>query len=184
MFKFKNMMCILALLAVVTVPTSCGVMDWVNQQEMVLTTLSQVQEGQRGEAVILPTEEIPEQYRESWKDETVVMVPKESLVGEAAFVPLSTESSAWDSNAFLSLAQGALSVGSTFIPQLAGFEALLLLLFRRKRKHYKNALVAMAPTGEGMNFVEGAKSIGKALGMSHSSTGTEEVFEEEEEAEE
>ena len=168
MFKFKNMMCVLALLAVVAIPTSCGVTDWINQQDMVLTTLSQVHEGQRGEAVILPTEQIPTEYRESWKDETVVMAPRDSLLAEASFVPVSTESSSWDSNALVSLAQGALKVGSTFIPQLAGFEALLLLLFRRKRKHYKNAIVAMAPTGEGMNFVEGAKSIGKALGMSHS----------------
>jgi len=180
MFKFKKMMCILVLLTVVAVPTSCGVMDWINQQDMVLTTLSQVEVEHREKVMVLPTDQIPEEYRESWKDEVVVMAPEESLLPNSSFVPVSTESSDWDNNALVSVAQTALKIGSTFIPQLAGFEALLLLLFRRKRKHYKNALVAMAPTGEGMNFVEGAKSIGKALGMSHSSEGSEEVFEEEE----
>ena len=176
----KNIICGIVLGAVILPLSSCKLVDWVNQQDMVVTTLSQVQKGQRAEAVILPTDEIPEKYREAWKDKTVVLTPQSSLLEDATFVPVSTESSSWDSNALVSLAQGALSVGSTFIPQLAGFEALLILLFKRKRKHYGNALKAIAPTGQGINIKAASQSIGKALGMAHSSTGSGETFDKEE----
>jgi hypothetical protein len=41
-------------------------------------------------------------------------------------------------------------------------------------------LKSLAPTGEGINFKEGLRSVGKALGMVHSSETTKEVFEDEE----
>jgi|TARA_Y100000310_G_scaffold334388_1_gene414060 hypothetical protein len=184
MFKIKNMMFVGLLLFAAAVPISCGAVDWVNEQEMVFTTLDQVDKAKRGDIIVLPTEKIPEKYRESWKDEVVVLAPEDSLIPTATYVPVSTESEDWGPNALVSAAQGLLRFGSTFIPQLAGLEALLLLLFRRKRKHYKNALKSLAPTGEGINVMEGVKSIGKALGMTHSSEGTEEVFDLEEEEEE
>ena len=134
MFKFRNVVISVSLMLLVMLPlASCSVMDWVNNQNMVITTIEQVQDGKKGEAVILPTDKIPEEYRTSWKDKVVVMAPRESLKANSTlFVPMSSDSSMWGGDAIMSLAQGALSIGSTFIPQLAGFEAILLLLFKRK----------------------------------------------------
>jgi len=183
MFKFRSIVLSVSLMFLVVLPlASCSVLDWVNNQNMVITTIEQVQDGKKGEAVILPTDKIPEEYRTTWKDKVVVMAPRESLRADStSFVPVSTNSGMWGGDAILSLAQGALKVGSTFIPQLAGFEAILLLLFKRKRKHYGNALKAIAPTGEGINIKTASQSIGKALGMAHSSTGSGETFDKEEE---
>ena len=182
MFKFRNVIISVSLLLLVMLPlASCSVLDWVNNQNMVITTIEQIQDGKKGEAVILPTDKIPEEYRTSWKDKVVVMAPRESLKANSTlFVPMSSDSSMWGGDAIMSLAQGALSIGSTFIPQLAGFEAILLLLFKRKRKHYGNALKALAPTGQGINIKAASQSIGKALGMSHSSSGSGKTFDKEE----
>ena len=182
MFKFRSIVLSVSLMFLVILPlASCSVLDWVNNQNMVITTIEQVQDGKKGEAVILPTDKIPEEYRTTWKDKVVVMAPRESLRADStSFVPVSTNSGMWGGDAILSLAQGALKVGSTFIPQLAGFEAILLLLFKRKRKHYGNALKAIAPTGEGINIKTASQSIGKALGMAHSSNGSGETFDKEE----
>ena len=181
MRMFKNIICGLLLGGLVALPfTSCGVMDWVNEQDMVLTTLDQVKDAEKGDVVILPTDQIPEKYRETWKDEVVVMAPEDSLKPNSAFIPVSTDKSDWGSGTIVTAAQSVLKAGTTFFPWLAGFESLLLLLFRRKRQHYANALKSLAPTGEGINFKEGLRSVGKALGMVHSSETTKDVFEDEE----
>ena len=181
MKMFKNIICGLLLGALVALPfTSCGVMDWVNEQDMVLTTLDQVKDANKDDVVILPTDRIPEKYRETWKDEVVVMAPEDSLKPNSAFIPVSTDKDDWGGGEVLTAAQSLLKAGSTFFPWLAGFEGLLLLLFRRKRQHYTNALKSLAPTGEGINLKEGVKSVGRALGMVHSSDATKDVFEDEE----
>ena len=185
MFKFRNIICGVVLGVLVAVPfSSCGAVDWVNDQDMVLTTLDQVQQGKRKDVIVLPTDKIPEKYRKSWKDEVVVMASEDTLKSDAFFVPVSTEGEEWGGDALVTVAQSVLRAGTTFFPWLAGFEALLLLLFRRKRQHYSNALMSLAPVGEGINIKEGLASVGKALGMVHSSEATKDVFEEELEEEE
>jgi len=179
--KFKNIMCGAVLGVLLALPfSSCGVVEWVNDQDMVLTTLDQVQDAKKDAVVILPTDKIPEKYRETWKDEVVVLAPEDSLKANSSFVPLSTSKDDWGGGEVLTAAQSLLRAGSTFFPWLAGFEGLLLLLFRRKRQHYTNALKSLAPTGEGINLKEGLRSVGKALGMVHSSDATKDVFEDEE----
>ena len=181
MKMFKNVICGMVLGGLLILPfSSCSVMDWVNDQNMVLTTIDQVQDDKKDEALILPMDKIPQKYRETWKDEVVVLVPEDSLKANSSFVPVSTDEDDWGSGEVLTAAQSLLKVGSTFFPWLAGFEGLLLLLFRRKRQHYANALKSLVPTGEGINLKEGLKSVGKALGMVHSSDATKEVFEDEE----
>ena len=181
MKMFKNIVCGMVLGGLLILPfSSCSVMDWVNEQDMVLTTLDQVKDADKGNVVILPTDRIPEKYRETWKDEVVVMAPEDSLKPNSAFVPVSTDKADWGGGEVLTAAQSLLKAGATFFPWLAGFEGLLLLLFRRKRQHYTNALKSLAPTGEGINLKEGVKSVGRALGMVHSSDATKDVFEDEE----
>jgi hypothetical protein len=179
MFKLRTIICGVVLGAIILPFSSCKVVEWVNEQNMVLTTLDQVQQDKREDAIILPTEKIPEKYRESWKDEVVVMAPEDALKVNAVFVPVSTEEEDWGGDALVTVAQSVLRAGTTFFPWLAGFEGLLLLLFRRKRQHYSSALKSLAPTGEGINLKEGVMSVGRALGMVHSSEATKDIFEEE-----
>ena len=183
MKMFKNIICVGVLGGLLALPfSSCGVVEWVNDQDMVLTTLDQVQDAKKDAVIILPTDKIPQKYRETWKDEVVVLAPEDSLKANSAFVPVSTVKDDWGSGEILTAAQSLIKAGSTFFPWLAGFEGLLLLLFRRKRQHYTNALKSLAPTGEGINLREGVKSVGRALGMVHSSDATKDVFEDEEAA--
>ena len=156
---------------------SCSVFDWVSNKDLVVTTLDQVREDSRGDLAILPTEKIPEKYRESWKDDVVVVAPEDSLKPDASFVPLSTEEGDWNSGTIGTLLAAAAKAGSTFFPPLAGLEALLLLLFRRKREHYKNAAKSILPMNGSVELREGIKSVGRALGMVHSSESSKEAFE-------
>ena len=162
---------------------SCSVFDWVNDKNLVVTTIDQVKDGSRGDLVVLPTEKIPEKYRESWKDDVVVVAPEDSLKPDAAFVPLSTEGDSWDMGAVGTLLSAAAKAGATFFPPLAGLEALLLLLFRRKREHYKNEVKSILPVNGSVDLTEGVKSVGRALGMVHSSESSKEAFEDDKLAE-
>jgi hypothetical protein len=74
-----------------------------------------------------------------------------------------------------------LSVATTLVPGVAAFEALGLLLSRRKRKHYGNALKSVAPLNGKVEVKDALVSMASALGLAHSSESTKEVFEEEDE---
>ena len=170
---------LISVLFLLPVMASCSVFDWANDKDLVVTTLDQVKEGSRGDLVVLPTEKIPEKYRESWKDEVVVVASEDSLKPDASFVPLSTEGEDWNSGTIGTLLAAVAKAGSTFFPPLAGLEALLLLLFRRKREHYKNAAKSVLPMNGSVDLKEGFKNVGRALGMVHSSEASKEVFEDE-----
>ena len=75
-------------------------------------------------------------------------------------------------------------IAKTFIPALAGWEGMVTLFSKRKRKHYGKALKAIVPTDKNMDFGGAVGSLASALGMSHSSTTSQTAFEEEEEWEE
>ena len=77
-----------------------------------------------------------------------------------------------------------ISFGKTFFPALIGWEALLVLFFRRKRKHYVGAFKALWPSDKNVDLGASLGSVAAALGMTHSSEGTEALYEEETEEEE
>ena len=107
------------------------------------------------------------------------MASENSLKPDASFVPLSTEGEDWNSGTIGTLLAAVAKAGSTFFPPLAGLEALLLLLFRRKREHYKNAAKSVLPMNGSVDLKEGFKNVGRALGMVHSSEASKEVYEDE-----
>ena len=54
MKMFKKIMCGAVLGVLLALPfSSCGVVDWVNDQDMVLTTLDQVQDAKKDAVIIL-----------------------------------------------------------------------------------------------------------------------------------
>jgi len=170
-----------ALLVPIVSFASCeGVGSFLKQQDLVVTNADNILPGKEDTAIVVPTEKIPEKYREAWKDEVIVAAPRESVKPGSNAVPISLDGDDWDLGAVGSLAQAALRVGGTFFPPLLGLEAVLALLFRRKRKHYANAYKSILPGNGSVDLREGAKNVGRALGMAHSSESTKVVYEDEE----
>jgi hypothetical protein len=160
---------------------SCAaVSEFFGDEQMVVTTLDNVVEGE--EFATVPVDQLPESVRELVPEGMdVVVVPKEALVSEdAQHIPLMGEMS---DTAIGTAFDAAMHIGKTFIPALAGWEALLALGFKRKRKHYVKAFKALVPTDKNVDVGGLVAGVTAALGMTHSSPETEDVFDAEEEEE-
>ena len=81
------------------------------------------------------------------------------------------------------LFDAGMKIATGFVPALAGWEAMLALFFKRKRKHYVKAFKAAMPLDKNVDLGGALAGITAALGVTHSSSSTQEVFEEEEEME-
>jgi len=159
---------------------SCkAVGEFFGGENLVVTTADNVVEG--AEFAPVPVDQLPESVRELVPEGVdVVVVPKEALVSEdAQHIPLMSEMS---DTAIGTAFDAAMHIGKTFIPALAGWEALLALGFKRKRKHYVKAFKALVPTDQNVDVGGAFAGVTAALGMTHSSPETEEVFDSEEEA--
>ena len=159
---------------------SCKAVGELFGEDMVVTTADQVAEGV--DAAIVPLDQLPDSVQDLVPDGTeVVVVPKSSLkTPDSQHIPLG---GAMGDTAIGTAFDAAMHIGKTFIPALAGWEALLALGFKRKRKHYVKAVKALVPTDRNMDFGGAIAGLTAALGMTHSSVETEEVFDAEEEEE-
>ena len=158
---------------------SCQVMEeFFGGEEMVVTTADNVVEGSTAASV--PVSELPENIRNLVPEGMdVVVAPKSDLLSEdSQHIPLG---GMMGDTAIGTAFDAAMHIGKTFVPALAGWEALLALGFKRKRKHYVKAAKALVPTDKNMDFGGAIAGLPAALGMTHSSKTTEEVFEEDEE---
>ena len=160
---------------------SCqAVSEFMGGESLVVTTADNVVDGE--EFATVPVDQLPESVRELVPEGMdVVVVPKEALVSEdAQHIPLMGEMS---DTAIGTAFDAAMHIGKTFIPALAGWEALLALGFKRKRKHYVKAFKALVPTDKNVDVGGVVAGVTAALGMTHSSPETEDVFDAEEEEE-
>ena len=66
-----------------------------------------------------------------------------------------------------------MTVAKGFVPGLVGWEAMLALLFKRKRKHYVRAFKAVIPMDKKVDLGDAASAVSAALGMTHSSKASE-----------
>jgi|TARA_R110002124_G_scaffold85407_1_gene221725 hypothetical protein len=158
--------------------SSCRTYEsFFEDSDLVFTTPENVAEGVSYAPV--PLDQLPENVRDAIPEGTqVVVVEKEDLVSEdSAHIPLS---GALGDTAIGTAFDAGMSIAKTFIPGLAGWEALLVLLFRRKRKHYVNAFRSIVPLDKKVDVGSAVASVGAALGMTHSSPQTEAVFDAEE----
>ena len=157
---------------------SCkAVGEFLGGENLVVTTADNVAEGV--EFATVPVDQLPDSVRALVPEGTeVVVVPKEALVSEdAQHIPLGGP---MGDTAIGTAFDAAMHIGKTFVPALAGWEALLALGFKRKRKHYVKAVKALVPTDKNVDLGGALGSLTAALGMTHSSAATEEVFEDEE----
>jgi hypothetical protein len=159
---------------------SCKAVGELFGEDMVVTTADNVAEGV--EYAPVPVDQLPDSVQALVPEGTeVVVVPKDALVSaDAQHIPLG---GTMGDTAIGTAFDAAMHIGKTFVPALAGWEALLALGFKRKRKHYVKAVKALVPTDKNVDVGGAIAGLTAALGMTHSSPDTEEVFEAEEEEE-
>ena len=158
--------------------SSCRTYEsFFEDSDLVVTTPENVAAGV--EYAPVPMDQLPKAVREAIPEGTqVVVVNKEDLASEeSAHIPLS---GALGDTAIGTAFDAGLAIAKGFIPGLAGWEALLVLLFRRKRKHYVNAFRSIVPLDKKVDVGAAVSSVGAALGMTHSSPESEAAFEAEE----
>lgn len=153
---------------------ACTTLADVFGEGTVITTTDQVAEG--GEYAVIPVDQLPEEVLASLPEgQEVVVAGREDLVEGATYVPAD---GVVDENAVEGIIRTAFGVGSAFIPGLAAWEGVALLLSKRKRKHYKTAVKAAVPLDNKIDLGEAAHAVAAALGLVHSSPESEKAFEE------
>tara|TARA_R110001583_G_scaffold24788_4_gene90348 strand:- start:135 stop:677 length:543 start_codon:yes stop_codon:yes gene_type:complete len=160
---------------------SCAFLEGLFK-DTVVTTIDNVKPDQRHTIVPadfgLLDEGTREKFRKSGK--TPVIVDKSAVINEFDAVDLTDPGDGM----FESLAGLGLDLAGTVFPGVAALEGVGLLLSRRKRKHYGKAIKAVAPVNGKVEVKDALVSMASALGLAHSSEGSKEVFETDEEEEE
>ena len=157
--------------------SSCAALEGFFGEGTVFTTADQLVEGQEG--AIIPFDQLPDAVKAKIPEGTsLVMANKDQLKADAAYVPAG---GALDGDAMGGMIDAGFGIAKTLIPALAGWEGMVTLFSKRKRKHYGKALKSIIPTDKNMDIGGAVGSLASALGMSHSSTVSEAAFDEEEE---
>lgn len=159
---------------------SCAALEGFFGEGTVFTTSDQLLEGEVG--AIIPIDQLSDSVRAKFPEGTsLVMATRDQLKVDAAFVPAGGEI---DGDSVGGMIDAGFGIATAFIPGLAAWEGIVTLFSKRKRKHYGNAIKAIVPTDKNMDFGGAVGSVASALGLSHSSEGSEAAFTEEDEWEE
>jgi len=155
---------------------SCAVLEGFFGEGTVFTTQDQLQEGE--EAAIIPWDQLPDAIKDKIPEGTaLVMANKDQLVANAAYIPVGGE---LDGDALGGIIDAVFGVASTFLPALAAWEGVVTMFSQRKRKHYVKAIKSVLPLDKNVDIGGAVGSVAAALGLSHSSEASKEVFEDEE----
>ena len=183
---------ILSILAVlfisVGVFTSCGILEDNDLDNYVITQESNVQEDKKAEAKNLDfvVANLPPEVQEvvmtvfPEKDGKLVAIKKDWLLPKANYVPITVDPAS-DPGFWGNIIDIGLLVGGVFFPPLLAFEGIGAVLFKRKRDHWKEAIKSALPYDGKVNLKQAAVSVGRSIGMAHSSKDTKAVFESEKE---
>ena len=146
-------------------------------QDTVVTTIDNVKPDQRHTIVPADFGLLDEATREKFKKsgKTPVIVDKSAVIDVLDAVDLTDPGDGM----FGALAGLGVDLASTIFPGVAALEGVGLLLSRRKRKHYGNAVKSVAPVNGKVEVKDALVSMASALGLAHSSEGSKEVFEDE-----
>ena len=156
--------------------------DWPTRchdgADKVVTTIGNVRPEARAGAVPADLGMLPPEVASRLADsgETLVVVDKSDVLDPGGDVVdiMDPGSDALDS--VLSMGLGALN---SVFPGVAALEGLGLLFSKRKRKHYGTAVKAVVPGNGKVELKDALLSMGKAIGVAHSSDGSKKIFEEE-----
>lgn len=172
--KLKNFMLpALVILVLGMVTTSCTLMQELFDDKVV-TTSDNLVPGAEKDAVPADLSLIDADTRARLDAEgkTVVIVDKSLVKDPTKAVDLE------DPNAGDLVGVG-LGVANALWPGIAALEGLGLLFSKRKRQHYASAIKQAAPVNGNVEIKEAIVSIGRALGVAHSSEQTKTTFESE-----
>jgi len=164
-----------AVMALAFTTTSCELVDNLFEDKVV-TLINNVRMERRDAAVPADLSLLPEGVRETLKekDMQIVVVDKADVMDpNAATIDVLDPGEGWVGNAI----DIGLSFANTVWPGIAALEALGLLFSRRKRRHYGAAVVSAAPTNGKMELKDAVVSLGRAIGVAHSSEASKEAFE-------
>jgi hypothetical protein len=155
---------------------SCAALEGFFGEGTVFTTQDQLVDGEEG--AIIPFDQLPDSVKDKIPEGTsLVMANKDQLVVDAAYIPAGGE---LDGDALGGIIDAGFGIASTFLPGLAAWEGIVTMFSKRKRKHYVKAAKAVLPMDKKVDLGGAVGSVAAALGLSHSSEGSKEVFEDEE----
>ena len=155
---------------------SCAALEGFFGEGTVFTPQDQLVDGEEG--AIIPFDQLPDSVKDKIPEGTsLVMANKDQLVVDAAYIPAGGE---LDGDALGGIIDAGFGIASTFLPGLAAWEGIVTMFSKRKRKHYVKAAKAVLPMDKKVDLGGAVGSVAAALGLSHSSEGSKEVFEDEE----
>jgi len=171
--KFRPFFIVTAILALFLVTPACHLFDGL--QGMSITTsdnLINPKDINNPDVIVVPKEDIPKELAnsEKFRGKDFVLAPDELIKPDAPKIDPTPDTG--DSGWLDGLASFGLSVGTVFFPKLALLEGLFVVMSRRKRQHYADAIRAALPYDGVVDLKEAASSVGKALGIAHSSDAT------------
>jgi|ETNvirnome_2_300_1030623.scaffolds.fasta_scaffold01291_7 hypothetical protein len=175
----KKLIASLALIMVLF--TSCSLLQSLVGPDKVLTTTGSVKKGRENDGLTIDPSKLsaPVQkfFEKNYPGESIVLISADAVKEGADAIPVTQEGP----GVWASLWSLAVKFGGQVWPPLLALESIGLALFRRKRKHYGVALKSILPTNGKIEVVPALSSVARALGLSHSSVKTAEMFEKEEE---
>ena len=161
---------IVSVLAMGTV--SCQALGNMFGEEPVITTPSQLEEGEVGTPI--PVEQLPEEIKEKLPEGTqVIIAEKDQLKEEAAYVPLG-EPEGVD---VAGIVQALFAALSAFIPGLAAWEGVVSLFSKRKRTQYAKAFTSIMPFDRKVDIGGAVTALAAAIGAAHSTEASRLVAE-------
>ena len=153
----------------------CNLWGNPDDEVWVVTSVTQVKDECVEGSLPIDLSRVAPKLKEQFPNEEFILSRKDCLKDGAIYAPVSTDSGEWTGDVVRGTLESLLAGLKVFFPGLAGLEALLLILFPRKRTHYASAAKSLAT----LNVKNTLINLGKALGAAHSSEGTKEVFIEE-----
>jgi hypothetical protein len=159
---------------------SCSLLESVFEDKVV-TTISNVKEENRQTAVPADLGLLPPKVATKLAEtgETLVIVGKDEVVDPTEkTIELVNPKQDWAENAV----GIGLGVANSVWPGVAALEGLGVLFSRRKRKHYADAVTSAVPANGKMELKDAVVSLGRAIGVAHSSEASKEAYEGEQKA--
>ena len=161
---------ILAMLAVLALMSSCKFLKDTDLEGLSVVTTDNLVTPQTvldPKVILIPEEMFPSAIKDNpkWKGKSFVFAPDELIKPDAPRIDLTPEdTTSW----ILDILAMAAGIGKTFFPQLAFLEVILVMLSKRKRQNYKDAVAAVVPYDGNVDIRGALVSIAKALGVAHS----------------
>jgi hypothetical protein len=172
----KSLAAAVLVLFISTTTISCSLFDSVFAGKVV-TTQDNVREEFKGTEIPVPEGAIPKEESDKLKEagKTPVIVDRGAVKDDTKAIEITGVN-----RDFLGTAlELGIDTAKVLFPGVAILEVIGLLISQRKRTHYGQAVKAIVPYDGKVEVGEAIVSLGRALGLTHSSVATKVTFEKE-----